>query len=98
VAARIAALRAADASLGIANPAPVPVDLITASASGLDPHISPAAAAYQVARVARARGLAEDQVRALVDEYRQGWQLGVLRLSEPRIHVLKLNLALDALQ
>lgn len=90
VKARIAALRAVDPG----NTAPVPVDLVTASASGLDPHISLAAARYQAARVARARGLAPEQVNGLVDAHTEGVWFGFL--GEPRVNVLALNLALDA--
>lgn len=92
VAARIAALRAADSTAT----GPVPVDLVTASGSGLDPHISPAAAEYQVARVARARGLTPDAVRALVRRHTEGRTFGVL--GEARVHVLELNLALEEIR
>lgn len=88
---RIAALRAADPG----NTAPVPVDLVTASGSGLDPHISLAAADYQAARVARARGLGEDAVRALIEQ--QAQRPLIPGLGEPRVNVLELNLALEAL-
>ena len=92
VEARIKTLREADPG----NTAPIPVDLVTASASGLDPQISPAAAAYQIARVARVRGLPPDAVRTLVVQQTEDRQWGVL--GEPRVNVLELNMALDHLQ
>lgn len=86
---RVDALRAADP----ANRAPIPVDLVTASGSGLDPHISPAAAFYQVSRIARERHMSADQVRRLVASHVEGPQWGVF--GEARVNVLMLNLALD---
>ena len=91
VAGRIEALQNADP----ANKQAVPIDLVTTSASGLDPNISEAAARYQVNRVAAARGLAATQVAALVDSHREGVLIGFI--GEPRVNVLRLNLALDAL-
>ena len=92
VQARVDALHAADPD----NTLPIPVDLVTASGSGLDPHISVAAALYQVHRVAAARGLSDADVQSLVDKYTEGRQFGFL--GEPRVNVLKLNLALDGLK
>jgi K+-transporting ATPase ATPase C chain len=89
---RIAALHAADPG----NTQPIPVDLVTASASGLDPHISLAAALYQVPRVVRLRGLAESAVLDLVNRHTEGRQFGLF--GEPRVNVLLLNLALDGIQ
>ncbi|PXW22764.1 potassium-transporting ATPase subunit KdpC [Paraburkholderia caballeronis] len=89
---RLAALHAADPS----NTAPVPVDLVTSSGSGLDPDISPAAAAWQAGRVAKARGLAREQVDSLIAQSTAGRQWGIF--GEPRVNVLKLNLALDDLK
>ena len=89
VQARIDALKTVDPD----NNQPIPVDLVTYSASGLDPHISIAAANYQVPRVARYRGLSEEQVYTLVNRFTEGRQFGIL--GEPRVNVLQLNLALD---
>lgn len=89
---RVSALRSVDPG----NQQPVPVDLVTASGSGLDPNISIAAARYQAPRVARLRGLSLDQVLELIDEHTRGRMLGFL--GEPRVNVLELNLALDGLQ
>jgi potassium-transporting ATPase KdpC subunit len=92
VQARIDALKAADPD----NTLPIPVDLVTASGSGLDPHISVAAALYQVHRVASARGMSEADVQSLVEKNTEGRQF--FFLGEPRVNVLKLNLALDGLK
>jgi K+-transporting ATPase ATPase C chain len=92
VKARIAALQSADPD----NKASIPVDLLTSSASGLDPHISPAAAQYQIERVAKARQLSAEKLRAIVQKNIEGRQWGFF--GEARVNVLALNLALDALQ
>ncbi len=90
---RITALHAADAAAGVDTTQPIPVDLVTASASGLDPHISPAAAQYQVARIAVLRDVDTVTLQKLIDQYTEGRTLGVL--GEPRVNVLGLNRALD---
>jgi K+-transporting ATPase ATPase C chain len=92
VKARVEAFQTSDPG----NHSSIPIDLVTSSGSGLDPHISPAAALFQAPRVARVRGLSEDQVQRLVDEFTEPRQWGFL--GEPRVNVLKLNLALDRLQ
>jgi len=92
VQARIDALKAADPG----NTSPIPVDLVTASGSGLDPDISIAAALYQISRVAKARGMSEQAVHDLVNQYTTGRQLGIL--GEPTVNVLLLNLALDGIK
>ncbi|MFT3930139.1 MAG: potassium-transporting ATPase subunit KdpC [Spongiibacteraceae bacterium] len=92
VKARVDALRAADPD----NRAPIPVDLVTASGSGLDPHISPAAAAYQAARVAKIRGIDKSKIDALIAQHTEGRQFGLF--GEPRVNVLELNLALNELR
>jgi potassium-transporting ATPase KdpC subunit len=92
VKARVDALQKADPG----NQSSIPIDLVTSSGSGLDPHVSPAAALYQVPRVARARGLSEDQVRHLVEKFTEPRQWGFL--GEPTVNVLKLNLALESLR
>jgi K+-transporting ATPase ATPase C chain len=94
VKARVDALKAADKDAGVVNEGPVPVDLVTASASGLDPHISPEAAAYQAARISKANGLSIERVDALITAHTEAPQWGFLGM--PRVNVLDLNLAIDA--
>ncbi|MDZ4769507.1 MAG: potassium-transporting ATPase subunit KdpC [Chloroflexota bacterium] len=94
IAVRVAALRAANADAGVTDDSAIPVDLVTASASGLDPHISPAAARYQLARVAAVRGIDAAAVEALIAQFTEGRLLGII--GEARVNVLALNLALDA--
>ncbi len=89
---RIDALKAIDPN----NPLPIPVDLVTAAASGLDPHISVAAALYQASRVAAARGLSEAEMTSLIEKFTEGRQFGIF--GEPRVNVLMLNLSLDGIQ
>jgi K+-transporting ATPase ATPase C chain len=89
---RVQDLKAADPQ----NGQPIPVDLVTASGSGLDPHVSIAAAQYQIPRVAHARGMSEEKIRSLVDQYTEGRQFGFL--GEPRVNVLRVNIALDEMK
>jgi K+-transporting ATPase ATPase C chain len=86
----------ADRIKALGGVAPVPADLVTASGSGLDPHLSPAAAEYQISRISKTRNIPEDRLRDLVTKYTEGRQLGIL--GEPRVNVLELNLALEALR
>ncbi len=91
--ARIRALRDADLAIGVKNADPVPVDLVTSPANGLDPHVSPAAAAFQADRVAHVRGIPRDRVYALIAAHTEGRRFGIF--GEPRVNVIELNLALD---